>query len=195
MLRILIIFCFLTLSACSQKKLNNESLNADSSFSNNTIEDYIEKYFSQDKISNSRNDLEIRLTVEYAPLANFELYILTKKDSNWTATKFKRTFLDTIKNDTKSIALSKISSQQDIKKLFDTLKQNNVFTLKNQKDLKVEDYVDDGVLYTLACKNGKVFRKCEFNNPEIYEQKFPQVEEFTKYLNIVNAFSNSFKRK
>ena len=127
-------------------------------------------------------------------MPDFALYILTNNDSGWTAAKYSRSFNRSSNDISISVALHKLTSQQEIQKIFDTLKQNKVFALPDQKDLKAPDYVDDGAWYTLTFKVGKKFRKYEFNNPDIYQDKFGQFKEFRNYLNIANVFYNSFDR-
>lgn len=185
----------MSLIACSRNKIGYGSVKSDPSFSCNDTQNQVEIYCRLDKICNSKNELEIRLAVEYKPLADFALYVLTKNDNGWTATKYSRDFHHSNNNNSIPITSHKLNVQQDIEKLFDTLKQNDVFSLPDQKDLKVQDYVDDGSWYTLTFKVGEKFRKYEFNNPDIYQEEFGQVVEFKKYLNIANIFYNSFHKK
>lgn len=79
--------------------------------------------------------------------------------------------------------------------VFQILKNNNIFTLPNQNELKnVKGSVDDGSEYRLYFEAGCKSREYEFNNPSIYQKSNKDISEFSNYVNIVDLLFKGFKK-
>ncbi len=130
------------------------SVKADSNFSCNdsSLQSDVEKRYGLNKICDSKNNIEIRLSGEYFPFLVSQLYVLTNNGSTWTATEYESHRHYKESDSLKRLSSFSIKSQEIIKKLFDTLIQNNVFNLPNQTDLKVQEIVYDGSFYSLTFK-------------------------------------------
>ena len=190
---ITILFCLWTLASCSQKRLDYGAIRANPDFT--CTDTAIESYCKLDKICNSENEIEIRLEALYEPLADFALYVLANNDSAWTVTRYSRSTHRSTNDTAISIVADTLNNRRIVERLIDTLKQNDVFALPDQDDLKINGYVDDGDNYTLTFKVGRKFRSYNFNNPDIYKEDYRQMKEFKNYSNIVNAFYNAFSKK
>ncbi len=187
-----LLFCLWALASCSQKQLDYGSVIANPNFT--CKETILETYCKLRNICNSKNKVEIRLEVSYEPTIDFALYVLVNNDSGWSATKYSRSLHHSSNNTSLSIDTHNMGNPQVAEKLFDTLKENNVFGLPEQDDLKINGFVDDGSVYTLTFKVGQNFRTYHFNNPETYEEIYGKVKQFKNYLNIANAFHHAFDK-
>ena len=176
--------------SCSYKQYNYGKIVSDSTFSFNKDDFSREKDCGLAEICDSKNNIEIRLQANYFPTSLFSLYVLTNNhDSHWTLTRY-----DNI--DTNYIINSyKIISKRAIEALFETSIKNNIFSLPNQSELKLQNVVDDGNWYTLSFKIGWKFRRYEFNNPDNYARNYGNVQELKNYSNIAKAFYDLFDKK
>ena len=177
------LFAIWSCCACSQNKPDLGPVKSDPYFSLKHSLSPKEKECGLDDIYHSKNELEIRLNVEGQLFVFTELYVLTYNDTHWTAIKYGNKSLRK-KQDTTAL----------VKALFNTLRQNNIFTLPDQDSIKLPSTfsVDDGVYYTLTFKTGNSFRSYNFNNPDPYLQEFKSIKAFENYTNIVNAFNGAF---
>ncbi len=193
-----ILLSFWAMSACAQNKLDFGAIKADSHFSCNEPQGAIEIDCGLDKICNSKNELEIRVSAFYAPMPFFAIYVLTYSDSGWAAKKYEYNLAYKKYDTSHLIQIATLKSRQTIENIFDTLKLNNIFTLPDQDslqhDLNIKSYVDDGSIYLVTFKVGNQFRKYDFDNPKIFHEKYREVKEFTYYLNIANVFYNAFDK-
>lgn len=140
------------------------------------------------RICNSKNILEIRLSIVSMPIPDFTLITLTYDTlSGWQAYKYKDNMSDTWYDTTikRSVIKTKLKPKADFETLFDALIGNEIFILPDQRDLKLNNFVLDGVGYSITFKVDDKFRQYHFNNPDILIERNKKVKELRKYTRIV----------
>lgn len=181
---------FVACCACSSCNPRYGFVKADPYFSCDGPQSQTEISFGLNKICESKNSLEIRVEVSFELLNKTVLYVLTNSDSGWAVVNYDKAIA-------KSTHTFKLTSQEWVKSLFDTLKKNNILTLPDQRDIKLPYYfdVDDGVICSVTYKVDSEFRHYEFNNPGIYREKFENIKEFENYFSIADAFYGAFAKQ
>ena len=141
-------------------------------------------------ITLSKHKFEIRLNVFYAPNGGFSKFILYSDGKEWSAIHWESDFLeiyDTTKNHYKKI------NHKNWDTVVNVLNSLDIFTLPNQQRLKKEVSVSDGTLCSIVYKVKNKFRKYNFDNPDIYFERYPETIEFKKFNEIVSTFYSAFK--
>jgi hypothetical protein len=72
--------------------------------------------------------------------------------------------------------------------IFDSLKENEIFLLPNQNELKYDSdklKIYDGGGYKLTFKVNNSFRSYAYNNIKQYAETYPTIKEFKEFENIV----------
>jgi hypothetical protein len=180
---------FFAFYSCSQPKIDTGPIKSDPGFSCPASPSSIETECGFSNICRSNNDMEIRLDAEGAPIPYFALYVLMYNGKTWSAAKYEKLG--------KSLKTDSLKKDILVEHLFDTLKQNNVFTLPDQDNIKIKStfFVDDGIQYSLTFKAGGKYRRYTFNNPDIYQEKFKDIKEYANYSSIAAAFDSAFERQ
>lgn len=79
--------------------------------------------------------------------------------------------------------------------IFFKLRNNKIFLLPDQTQLKLNGSVDDGHDYRVYFKAGKKFRTYAFANPDIYKKHNPDIVEIDNYIAIIDVLSNCLKKE
>lgn len=97
---------------------------------------------------------------------------------------------------------------KNLDSLFSELVSNNIFSLPDQSDLKMERYyynpktnefmgegmgVGCGAHYIIEFKIGDWYRRYSCSNPELFAEFYPNVHELKHYENIVQIFGALIK--
>lgn len=193
--RLLIIIClsFFTTNCFAQDSLIFGKVKHDIAFDCEKAKT-LEPDFGVNDICSSKKQFELRLTTYLRPGGGSELIILTYDTQNWDVKKYEnkrgslgRALTSTYYRDSYDSVHKLI-----FKLVFDTLKNNGVFTLPNQQQLNLKGKVFDGVAYKLTFKANSNFRSYWFENPETYLEDNPEVVELKKYTVIVKMLNSLF---
>lgn len=139
-------------------------------------------------ICKSKNELEISLTGASLLVGRYKTVTITYNNTKWEASELEGDWVHNTKLN------NAIVPNSSFEKIFDTLKINGIFTLPDQKELKYNGAVDDGIEYTLSFKAGKKFRSYSFDNPDLYLEMNKTSPEFLHYTNIVDILFKQFKK-
>ena len=154
-------------------------------------------WFGVGKIYNSKNELEIRLSLSCSLAPKRELTILTFNNNKWSIEKYSNykagplgiqinhNFFTSHHNN----ADSSIKVYNDI---FNTLKANDIFLLPDQAELKDHLQIDDGIAYLVSYKVGSNFRSYRYENPDDYLKRFKNAPEYKKLDEIITTLENLF---
>ena len=134
------------------------------------------------KICYSSNQFEISLSVWQSQTPISKTVTLSYDGFNWKAARFEKGW----KKDSVTVFNLKPTISYD--SIFAAIKQNNVFTLPNQTDLKISGAVDDGVEYVLVYKVNDTYRRYSFNNVNTLLESNRNVPEMINYANLENIF-------
>jgi hypothetical protein len=189
MRQLTILFIILSTHTFGQNLPDFGKVKSDNKFCNrrDTQVDYDTTY-NISRICNSKNILEIRLSIASMPILDLTLITLTYDTlGGWQAFKYKDNMSDAWYDTTlkRSVTKIKLKPKTDFETLFDALKGNDIFTLPDQKDLKINNFVLDGVGYSITFKVDDKFRQYHFNNPGILIERNKKVKELRKYTRIV----------
>jgi hypothetical protein len=151
---------------------------------------YIDSVYGVKNICRSDNEIEIRLTACYSPTSMFDIVILSLKDDQWAAKKFQfyiKDYLDvdSARNtDSGRVLVSALKAKEGFGVLSGKLKENNVFSLPDLKEInnKPQGPVC-GLMYSLTFKVGNNYRTYTFSNPEYYIEHSDR-KIFRNYYNI-----------
>lgn len=154
----------------------------------------IEADFGMSSICNSKNQFELRFTMYRRPQGGSELIIFTYNNQKWDIKKYEKRY------GTLGVKLISTNYQGNFdrvnnyvfKLVFDTLKNNGVFTLPNQGELNLKRNVFDGAAYKLTFKANTNFRSYWFENPETYLEDNREVIELKKYSTIAKILKSLF---
>jgi hypothetical protein len=154
----------------------------------------LESAFGINSICNSKNQFELRLTMYNRPGGGSGLIILTYNNKKWDVKKYQNTRGALGYKLTSTYYESNYDRVHEyiFKLVFDTLKNNNAFTLPNQEDLNLKGNIFDGAAYKLTFKANNNFRSYWFENPETYLEDNPEVIELKKYSAIVKILNSLF---
>jgi hypothetical protein len=146
-------------------------------------------------IRDSPNEIEIRLTSTYGPSSIFEFAYLSFDGKKWSGKKYQFNLDPMYVHSDSSRALKEQKvfitpfRPDSLEIMFDTLKSNNIFTLPDLKDIKVEAAVKCGITYVLTFKTGDQLRTYQFNNTDKYMEKYPGIEAFRNYDTIARLMN------
>ena len=135
---------------------------------------------------NNLKDIEISLQRVGLMSRNIVSYNLTYKNNSWNANFHPSSAKDQIN----------ITNADSI--LFATfieLKKNRIFHLPDQKKLKLQGAVDDGVEYRLKYTIGTNSGSYIYNNPEDYLDMNKNVKALEYFCNIIKIFQKLFPTK
>ena len=190
-MKLLVFFLLISIRGASQISVDIGQTKTDSEFACDgflNVRDGKGLYYTTDltNICQSKNDLDLRLFVAYAPsFFSWDLYVLTYGNKEWSLKWYScRKRADT----TIIIKPTILKPKEGFESFYTLLKTNNVFTLPDQSTLPVQTEVLDGTLVTLTYKASGIFRSYHFNNPDIYRSAHKDIKEFENYYNIANAF-------
>lgn len=149
---------------------------------------------SNPEICASKNKIEIMLNTITLPNGANELIILYFNNSKWNAEKY-RYEKSPIGNTVESTVIQPNTDNEKIAQsvfrlIFDTLKKNNIFLLSDQKDLKMERTITDGVSYIITFKVDNNYRSYHFDNPKMYLKEYPKIKELKQYETIVKYLNS-----
>ncbi len=146
-------------------------------------------------ILKSNNAIEIRF-IEGRNLDHINYTVLTF-NKKWKAMYYK---FDKEKD---SLLGTEIALETNLDTLFSKLVKNNIFSLPNQEEIKVEKAyfntdnqifeqsgcgVGDGSLYWVEFKIGNRYRRYSFGSPKFFADFYPYISELKNYENIMNIF-------
>ena len=172
----LLLFTLIPFITFSQQKLDFGNIRFDSA---ELCKDYFINYTSStcptDIICDSKNELEIRLTLTCGLVPCLKLYILSFNGKNWDSFLYKRSKegCDTIK----------LKAKNSFDSVFLSLKKNRLFMLTDVDDISD----NDAASYRVTFKAGDKFRTYQFEDMKFYKDHFPK-NEFNYYLKIVEIF-------
>jgi hypothetical protein len=186
------ILVFLTCKVYCQKQLDFGIADADNTFCKGSNSS------DSGNICNSKNHFEIHLAVRSIDYKHFKIdyeqIVIVYTGTNWNATKytFKLKELESKEYKAvyvldKTIPLETINGFEDD---FSILKENNVFTLPDIKNIIADSISTSDCFYDLTFKAGDRFRNYSFFFPELYEKTYKNLKEFINYKNIINTFNN-----
>jgi hypothetical protein len=178
-----LLLLIISLNGFSQKLLDFGEITADSGFckkpKNKTFSNTHYRIYD---ICNSKHQLEIHFEATTFLLYSYHLIKITYDTiSGWeafTSIPFKED------------SLKKIIIKKDFEKILDTLKENGIFTLPDQQDLKLKGSVDDGIEYSVTFKANNKFRTYNYNNPEIMLDMNEGNHELEQFIRIIHLFKN-----
>lgn len=168
------------------------------------------------KIENLKfNNSEIRVYKKYSTSTGLELFRFYQDQNNSWKAEFYQTIALGKNNDAKlKIRKSKLNSLKNLELLWMQILDTDVIYLpemdkiqyklnKKNKDYQVEDgeilsstsqtYVVDGVDYYILIRNNLLQNEFEYDNPESYLQKYPNVDELISFQELLNLIRNEFK--
>ena len=133
----------------------------------------------------------------YAPNGVFEyLSFILDSRQKWSAINVKYDWLwtsDSARN--KIPPIKQIIPEKGFDSLLNMLYEIDLFTLPDQKKLKKKSIVFDGSMFTVSFKIGNNYRMYHFDNPEIYEKRYPKTKAFKKYKALLYLFLDGFTEK
>lgn len=168
------------------------------------------------KIENLKfNNNEIRVYKKYSTSTGLELFRLYEDENNHWKAEFYQTYSQGNQKEFKvNIRKSKLNSLKNLELLWMQILDTDVMYLpkmdkiqyklnKKNKDYQVEDgeilsstsrsFVLDGVDYYTFIKNNTDQNEFEYDNPESYLQKYPNVDELISFQELLNLIRNEFK--
>lgn len=188
MRQLLLFFIFLSTHTFGQNLPDFGKVISDTKFCNRSDNQInYDTTYGIPRICESRNILEIRLSITSTPIIDLTLITLTYDTlDGWKAWKYKDNMSDTWYDTTikRVITKTKLKPTTDFETLFDALKGNEIFTLPDQRKLELDDFVLDGIGYSIAFKVNDKFRKYHFSNPGILFERNSNVMELKKYSRI-----------
>lgn len=189
MRQLTIILLFISTQTSAQSQLDYGKVVANNNFVW-TDRPFLDSFFNLATISDTKNELEIRLGISYMPLPDFDFIVVTYGGNKWAAIKYEEDRSDTSLNRWQ-IKSYNLKPRRDFETIFSALKRNNIFTLPNQSDdINVKRNILDGVFYTLTFKAGDKFRTYYFDNPTEYRKQNKKVREFKNYERIASILHN-----
>ena len=78
----------------------------------------------------------------------------------------------------------------DQKKLETMMNKVEIF---NGRHVVKKHLVSDGQSYSIEFRHGDIYRIYRFNNPNIYSELYPDIQEFKDYCSIVEIFGSMVK--
>jgi hypothetical protein len=189
-----IFFVFISLHSFAQTNVDFGKVKGDKRFcswDNKQVDDNIT--YNLPRICNSTKVLEIRLSVATMPIPSFQLITLSYDTvSGWQFFKYIDNLTDTWYDTTIQRKVTRFDLQPNIsfERLFTDLTTNKIFTLPDQRKLKLNDFVLDGIGYSITFKVNNKFRRYHFSNPEILIERNKNVEELQNYINIITLLWN-----
>lgn len=188
---IIILLSFFITNCFAQDSLNFGEVKQDTAFDciKSTTS---EADFGINSICNSKNQFELRLTTYNRPHGGSGLIILTFNNQKWDVKKYEKRDGGLGSKLITTYYQGNYDRVQNyiFKLVFDTLKNNSVFTLPNQKELNLKRNVFDGAAYKLTFKANNNFRYYWFENPETYFEENPEIKELKKYSAIVKILNS-----
>jgi hypothetical protein len=161
----------------------------------NSVAQKIEIGAPFEPITSSANKIEIRL-ISYTTPEFISYYLLTFNQA-WSVKYF-------VFNAKKGEFSPKPLSPSNPEALFNRLATNNIFSLPDQKNLKVEKQffnketseitfqnftISHGINYIVEFKIGEKYRRYNYTNPIENAKFFPHVNEYRNMSAIIKAFS------
>lgn len=185
---------FLVSTSHAQDTLNYGKVKADTAFDckNDNSGD---PDFGIGSICNSKNEFELRLQGYSRPHVGSALIVLTwNKQNKWDAKKFERisgSLGDKLISTIYRYPLDRLKNY-NLNIVFDTLKNNHVFTLPNQNELNAKGDIMDGPVYRITFKVRNNFRSYIFRSPESFLEQNPGMTELKNYSAIVKILYSLF---
>lgn len=189
--RLLLGVCaFASSNLYAQPLTNADSVKADNDFlfsckSSRNIDE-----FGVEKICNSQNEIEVRLTRYYLPGGDRSLIVLSFNKGDWDVRKYSYK----AGGPWDAITTTKIIPEGDSMKnfvlqmLFKQLKDSGIFTLPGQSSLKLRETNHDGAAYWISYKVDNKYRTYTCTNMTGYLEEHPELIELRKYIAIVRIF-------
>ena len=196
---VLILPLFFYFTAFSQTKLEFGDVIADTNFSSSGKQVYLasneSKFWKVQNILQSKNELEIRFYSASLPHPIYTLVILTYDGGFWNAQKFTYENSGPFSISNATTIRMNYGEQKifdySFNQIFDTLKQNNIFLLPDQKDLNAKSaHAHDGGFFSISFKAGEKFRQYSFSNPDVYAVENPDIRAFTQFLRIIQTMNS-----
>lgn len=113
-------------------------------------------------------------------------YYLSYQNNNWSATFIDRT---------RKLKHQYKGTDGQLKSAFNILKENCIFDLPNQQDLKINGIIEDGTSYFVEYIVGKNSGSYTYENPDLYLEINKDVKELKLFCNIINTFRSLFPNK
>ncbi|NMR34465.1 hypothetical protein HIO71_09630 [Chryseobacterium aquaticum] len=168
------------------------------------------------KIENLKfNNNEIRVYKKYSTSTGLELFRFYQDENNHWKAEFYQTYSRGNQKEFKvNIRKSKLNSLKNLELLWMQILDTDVMYLpkmdkiqyklnKKNKDYQIEDgeilssisrtYMVDGVDYYTLIKNKTHQNEFEYENPESYLQKYPNVDELISFQELLNLIITEFK--
>ena len=141
---------------------------------------------------NSKNQLEIRMSVLIAPVGGFEDRVIEFDGATWKSQLIVRPFYyyDTAQKARTYI----LSPRKRYSFILKKLERKGLFSLPSQGELNKPSRILDGDLYSVAYKIGDKFGLLTFDNPMGYRKMYRRTKEFRKYAQIVRIFNRYFSK-
>lgn len=154
-------------------------------------------------ILESKNSIEIRLEIE--PSFFPSNYIILRYNNK----KWKMRYLYHAKNNRFEKKSKEICTEKNLQELFETLVNNNIFSLPDQSEINEDEYdteynldkewlrdyplhsskIMDGTSYSIEFKIGNSYRRYTYHEPFFYAKTYPLIKEYTYMKNIIIYFS------
>ena len=182
------IFCILVINSnlFSQTRLNNIEVLGTDSITKQCWPIYFDSRFQLDPIAQSTKQIEIRLYELDGP--QIKCKILWFDGNTWNG----RVALPLFADDNETTTLNR---HLDLDSILDSLVQNRIFTLPDQRLLSLDGWVTDGVQYCISYKIFNKYRSYDFANPDIFYTVFEKnrsVKELVSYISIIRIFGKLF---
>jgi len=147
----------------------------------------------------SKNSIEIRMEIHPSFLRSSYI-ILSYNNKKWKMRYLYHSMKDGFKKKTKQLCVDK-----DLQVLFDSLVNNNIFSIQNiswvegeynmDKEIfltapKIRTIICDGTYYTIEFKIGNRFRRYGLTEPFYFASTHPRLPEFTYMDNIVRLLAS-----
>jgi len=162
---------------------------------------YIDSVYGIKKICDSKNEIEIRFTACYGPMPMFDIVILSLNKDQWVAKKFQfyiRDYLDidSARNaNSGKVIVSTLKADQGFNSVFNKLKENNVFSLPNLREIKNKPHGPVcGLMCIVTFKADDKYRTYSFSNPDYYAENSSR-KIFKNYNNIVEILSKQLVKE
>ncbi len=200
---ILFISLFFSTQLLAQKHFDYGKVWADKNFSCNTDEIrkegtiYSDTFHSTglNSICESKNELEIRFYSATSVVFSWRLFVITYNNGQWRATEYWNNFGRESYDKFHPIKVVNLKPAFGFDSLFNTLKQNGIFTLPDERTIKYELNYTDPSYNIITYKVHNKFRRYRILYPSDYKEKYPKIKTFESYDKLLDMFFNYLKRQ
>jgi hypothetical protein len=197
-MKTIVISVALLISNWCTAQLNIGPVKTDSSYDHPLINELLKRDFPDlQDLSDSKNELEIRVCFMCPRPMYIKFLVFTYNDSVWNIKEYETIHEGSV---TRKSSVSYDVDRYDpwyssiLSKMVDTLKQNNAFTLVSQDKLDLQGNVFDGAGYSFSFKYKNVIGGYGCYSPASYAAGNPGVKELQEYLNIQELMLGTYKQ-